>query len=1153
MVMRERLSSSIDGEMPPEKAVLPGGRPSIAPASGSLSGPAAAARGAVREILDRLPNGVLAADVETGRFLYANPAICRMLGHSMEELREMTPADLHPVLAVPRVIAQFEKALHGESEGIDDVLLRRKDGRELSVNVHNALVELDGRSCLLEVMTDISGRKRAEDALHESDARLQAILHNIRDVVWSLSYPDFLHLFVSVSAESLFGQAPEAFRSNPGLWTELLHPDDRATLDQLKRDLADRGYAYRECRIIRPDGALRWVADRCKLAYDEDGRPCRVDGVSCDITERKRSEKQLTALAAAVEQSNDLMVVKDLDLRVVAANTAYARAQGQETPWDLIGKADGAIPDPASSAGAAPARTQDELRALRLSPGEMLLREEEMAMATGQVRHVLTKTYPVFDPNRNRLGIGAVSTDITSLKHSENALRESERKLRSIFQSMTDVVFVMDRQGRYIEIAPTHTSLLYRPPQELVGKTAREVFPSHLADLCLNTIDRALATGSSIPLDYQLEIAGTPLWFSAMVTPLTDDSVVWVARDITDRKRAEQQMLQNEMKYRALVEQAHDIVYSLTPEGVVTYVSPSWTRLLGHSVEDIVGHSFDVVVHPDDLRQCRDAIRQAIETDEQKADAEYRVRHRDGSYRWHVTHASVIRDADGHVASFAAIARDITERKRAEEALRESEARYDQLAEQSRTMAWEVDADGLYTFVSPVSQTVLGYTPEELVGRMHYYDVHPSDGREAFRALTTEAFRKKESLRGLVNPAVAKNGRIVWLSTDGIPMLDADGNLRGYRGSDTDITERKLAEDALLESKERFEQLAEQSRTIAWEIDSEGLYTYVSRAVQIVLGLRPEDIVGKVHFYEGHPPEGREKFKVQAFELLRRKQPFAGLVNPTVAKDGRIVWLSTDGIPMLDADGRLRGYRGSGTDVTERKLAEDEIRQMSLRMRDLTRHIQAVREEEKRRISVWLHDEIGQMLTRARMDAMLLEQDASQAPGEAAAALGSLKRTLDQAVKTIRNISTDLRPSILDDFGLVAVLEWAVHEDEKRLKIPFHLQIDNVPDFLDADLSVAFYRIARECLTNIARHAQATAVDIRLSCDRQCLTLVVKDNGRGMPPETAESPTAFGLGQMRERASALGGEVRIESRPGEGTTVVATVPVQRSRPGGDLP
>lgn len=1143
--MREIASPSGFENSSREDSGSPGRRPGGPDGSETPCETGIALDGPVCGILDRLPNGVLAADASTGRFLYANPAICRMLDFTCAELLGLTPADIHPVSAVPRVIAQFEKALRGESEGLDDVPLRRKDGSEFSVNVHNAFVEIEGRPCLLGVMTDISGRKRAEDALRESEARLQAILHNIRDVVWSLSYPDFIPLFVSVSATSLFGLSPEAFRSHPGLWSDLLHPEDRASEAQLKRDLGEKGYAYRECRMVRPDGALRWIADRCKLAYDDEGRPCRVDGVSSDITERKRSEKQLSALAAAIEQSNDLMVVKDLELRVVAANTAFAQARGSEISRSLIGKTDDEICGAPTDADPVSARDHEDRQALNLSPGEVLLREEERTMPSGQVRHLLTKTYPVFDPNQKRLGIGAISTDITSLKQTETALRESERKLRSIFQSMTDVVFVMDREGRYVEIAPTNTSLLYRPPQELVGRTAREVFPPHLADLCLNTIHQALATGTSIPVDYQLEIAGTPLWFSAVVTPLTANSVVWVARDITDRKRAEQQMLHNEAKYRALVEQAHDIVYSLTPDGIVTYVSPSWTRLLGHPVEVVMGQSIRAFLHPDDLARCFETIQKTLASDVPQGDAEYRVRHRDGSYRWHVTHATVIRDSAGKVESFAAIARDITERKQAEEALRESEARYDQLAEQSRTIAWEVDAQGLYTFVSQVVQPVLGYTPEELVGNMHYYDLHPAEGREAFRAQTMECFGRKAPFRGMVNPAVARDGSIVWLSTDGIPMLDAAGNLRGYRGSDTDITGRKLAEDALLESKERFEQLAEQSRTIAWEVDGEGLYTYVSRAVFSVLGYRPEDIVGKVHFYDGHPEESREEFKAQAFELLRRKRPFSGLVNPTVSKDGRVVWLSTDGIPMLDAAGHLRGFRGSGTDVTARKLAEDEIRQMSLRMRDLTRHIQAVREEETRRISVWLHDEIGQMLTRARMDAMLLEQDPRRVSGEAAAALASLKRTLDQAVKAIRNISTDLRPSILDDFGLVAVLEWAVHEDEKRLKIPFHLQIDRVPDFLDADLSVAFYRIARECLTNIARHAQATAVDIRLSCDGQSLTLVVKDNGQGMPSGMAESPTAFGLGQMRERASALGGEVRIESRPGKGTTVIAAAPLHR--------
>ncbi|NCC94856.1 MAG: PAS domain-containing sensor histidine kinase, partial [Opitutae bacterium] len=359
------------------------------------------------------------------------------------------------------------------------------------------------------------------------------------------------------------------------------------------------------------------------------------------------------------------------------------------------------------------------------------------------------------------------------------------------------------------------------------------------------------------------------------------------------------------------------------------------------------------------------------------------------------------------------------------------------------------------------------------------------------------------------------------------------------------ITEQKNHEKELTEINERFMQLEKNSRTIAWEVDPDGRYTYVSPVVQSVLGYAPGDLVGHLHFFDLHPAEGREEFRRQTLEVFARRAPFRNLMNPAVTRDGRRVWFSTDGLPMLDADGHLRGYRGSDQDITERKRAEEEVRQMSLRMRELTRHVQSVREEEKRRIAVWLHDEIGQMLTRARMDAMLLEQDPVPSSVEAATALASLKRTLDQAVKTIRHISTDLRPAILDDFGLVAVLEWAVHEDEKRLKIPFHLKIDRVPDFLDPGLSVAFYRIARECLTNIARHAAATAVEIRLSCDGQSLTLVVQDNGRGLPPGAADSPTSFGLGQMRERASALDGEVRIESRPGEGTTVVATAPLRR--------
>ncbi len=132
------------------------------------------------------------------------------------------------------------------------------------------------------------------------------------------------------------------------------------------------------------------------------------------------------------------------------------------------------------------------------------------------------------------------------------------------------------------------------------------------------------------------------------------------------------------------------------------------------------------------------------------------------------------------------------------EALRESVMRFDQLAEQSRTTSWEVDADGLYTYISHVSEHVLGYNPDEIVGKMHFYDLQPEDGREESKKAAFEVFARKERFVNLVNSAITKDGRIVWLSTNGMPLIDNTGNLRGYRGSDTDITERKKAEEELL-------------------------------------------------------------------------------------------------------------------------------------------------------------------------------------------------------------------------------------------------------------------------------------------------------------------------------------------------------------------
>ncbi len=1145
--MSERIFNR-DREGPPK-----GGGGGVEPPAGVSAGggeseSVAMGRKPLRPILDRLPSGVLAADAETGRFVYANEAICRMLGYARDELLGLSPADIHPPAEVPRVIAQFEKALRGESEGMGDVPMRRRDGGVFSADLRNAFTEIEGRPCLLGVFTDITQRKRAEAALIESEARVQTILNNVHDVVWSMRYPDFQPLFISASVRNLYGRSTEAFFQDPGLWMGLVHPDDRWMNPQLKNDLEEKGYAYRECRVVHTDGGIRWVADRCKLAHGEDGLPVRVDGVSADITERKRAEKQLSALAAVVEQSEDLIVVKDLDLRVVAANSAYARMLGLGSAVELIGKTEGEVAG--ALAGVARAHEEEDRKAQRLLAGGYLRREEEIATAGGGAWHVLTKKYPIFDAHRKLIGTGRISTDITDRKRMEDALRASEKKLRSIFQSMVDVVLVLDREGRYLEIAPTRTNLLYRPPRELIGKTVVEVFPPALADLCLGAIRSALQSGRTVPIEYEMEIAGNPVWFSGSVTPFTEDSVVWVARDITDRKVAEESLWRSEERFNQLAEQSRTVAWEVDAEGLYTYVSHVAETVLGYRAEELVGRMHFYDLHPEEGREAfKEQTFEAFRRREGFVDFRNRALTKEGRLVWLSTNGMPLIGASGEWRGYRGSDTDITDRLRAEESRRESEEKYRLLVEQATDIVYSMTAGGVITYVSPSWTRLLGHPVDEVLDRPFQAFVHPEDVPGCMEVLrrTIETGQSRSNVEYRVRH---QDGTYRWHTTNATPVRGADGAVASFVAIARDITERKRMEDELREWQARFDRLARQSRTFAWEVDGEGVFTHVSPSVETVLGYRPEELVGRP-FYELIPEGEREAFKKMMVELGMGHEQFKGVLNPVSTQEGQVLWLSSNGLSKRNAAGEMIGYQGIDTDVTERRKAEEEIRRMSARLSQLTRHLQEVREEESRRIAVWLHDEVGQMLTRARMDAMLLEGEPGLASAESKGALASLKRTLDDAVVTIRNIAMDLRPSILDDFGLVAVLEWIVHENEKRLKIPFRLELEGVPESLDPDLSVAFYRIARECLTNIARHAQAGAVDLRLVGDGEGLTLEIRDDGRGMERGVVEAPSSFGFSQIRERASALGGRVWVETRPGGGTTVRVSAPLRRpERPEG---
>ncbi|NCA81858.1 MAG: PAS domain S-box protein [Opitutae bacterium] len=270
--------------------------------------------------------------------------------------------------------------------------------------------------------------------------------------------------------------------------------------------------------------------------------------------------------------------------------------------------------------------------------------------------------------------------------------------------------------------------------------------------------------------------------------------------------------------------------------------------------------------------------------------------------------------------------------------LASSMRRYDLLARHSRTITWETDAAGRYTDVSSVAEEVLGYSPRDLIGKMHFYDLHPEEGRAAFKQAAFVAFARRQPLLDFVNPVLAASGEIVWVSTNGMPILNPDGSLRGYQGTDKDITERKRAESALAalarqnqEAAERYKTLISASNTGAWEYHDDTAYMWASPEYFAMLGRQASDFglaagepnIEQIWLDLIHPDD---KGRCQGNFIDYMKQP-EGIYQHAFRMrhaDGHWVWILSRGRVLRDEDGRPTPVVvGTHIDISESKRAEE--------------------------------------------------------------------------------------------------------------------------------------------------------------------------------------------------------------------------------------
>ena len=375
------------------------------------------------------------------------------------------------------------------------------------------------------------------------------------------------------------------------------------------------------------------------------------------------------------------------------------------------------------------------------------------------------------------------------------------------------------------------------------------------------------------------------------------------------------------------------------------------------------------------------------------------------------------------------------------------------------------------------------------------------------------------------------------------------GGFCGFLCSCLDITERRAMESALKESEQRYEAMTSNVPGMVFQLvrKAEGGYAfaYISHDCEPLTGLPATKLRDDAEAFFALVPEADRPHLAATLEASAGQLSpwnWNGRLHP--AHEATEKWVTIRARPRPSENGGIL-WDGVVLDDSANRLIQLEIERSREEQRALSRHLQSVREEEKASIARELHDELGSTLTALKMD---LDRLSPLLPGEGDAREqgAAMTQLVDSAVATTRRIVTDLRPSILDDLGLAVALRWQAGEYGKRsaTKIVVETPEPDIP--IERECALALFRIFQETLTNVIRHANASEVVVRLSEADACYVLQIRDNGVGMPDDALRKPTSHGIRGMRERARQHGGDVSLASAPGEGTTLVVTIPKPRS-------
>ncbi|MFX0022520.1 MAG: PAS domain S-box protein [Candidatus Hermodarchaeota archaeon] len=678
---------------------------------------------------------------------------------------------------------------------------------------------------------------------------------------------------------------------------------------------------HREADIQLLNG--KWVEISADPIHNSKGDIIGAVHVINDIDANKKTEDALREseqqYLKILNSLNDAMHVVDKDLRIIFQNPAmYQWLKFLDINPDIKGK---------TIFEAFPFLDRDKV----LNEYNKIFSEKEPLITIESTklsnRLVYTQTLKIPIIREGKVNqIITILRDITNQKEAELNLRLSEEKYKNIISHLMDIVIILDLKGNFQFVSPQIYEIAGFKPEEVIGKNGFKFMHPDDAKNAAETLRKAIQNKNKVYIEYRtIHKDGYYIDVSAsgrIVNFDGEDKIFAVVKDITEQKSAKQKLTESEEKYRLITENVNDMIAILNDRIEYEYINEAAFRsIVGRGKEDLIGRYALQWVHPDDMSKCITAFEVGWEQGESNVQA--RFQDTKGKYHWLDVRGKKIYDVKGE-EKVLIVSRDISERKEYEKKLEISEEKYRYLIENALEGVWAIDSNIITTLVNPTMANILGYSVEEMIGKSLFSFMD----EEEIKTVKLQLENRKKGISGERDGVyIHKNGKKVFLRIRATPIFDTEGNYGGTYAFLADITHRKIAEQKLKESEEKFRTMAEQS-FMGIIILQDGIFKYFNEQAVIINGYSKEEIQNwePYEFQKLIYPDDREFVMEQA----RKKQ--SGVPDAithyqyrVVRKDGEIIWVENFS-KTINYEGRPADFVLT-IDISDKIKAEESIKE----------------------------------------------------------------------------------------------------------------------------------------------------------------------------------------------------------------------------------